>query len=186
MIAASLVAVASALTSSLTRPGAFARRHQRAALARRRPPRAAPTMLFLDECVWKENALAWAKETSRTKFERPAVVALFDRAETCVYVGAVDDAAFAVAALAAKHGTETIAKLKREVARACAKRARGEGGGVLCARARNALRARGLRARAHARVRGVALAPRRDQTPTGGSRCAASAADVRRASGPLT
>lgn len=114
LIAASLVAVASALTSSLTRPGAFARRHQRAAPARRRPPRSAPTMLFLDECVWKENALAWAKETSRTKFERPAVVALFDRAETCVYVGAVDDAAFAVAALAAKHGTETIAKLKRE------------------------------------------------------------------------
>ena len=71
-------------------------------------------MLFLEECVWKDNALQWAKETSRTKLELPAVVALYDVDSTCVYVGAVEDAPFAVASLAVKHGVENVTALRRE------------------------------------------------------------------------
>eukprot|EP00633_Aureoumbra_lagunensis_P002438 CAMPEP_0197286452 /NCGR_PEP_ID=MMETSP0890-20130614/1862_1 /TAXON_ID=44058 ORGANISM="Aureoumbra lagunensis, Strain CCMP1510" /NCGR_SAMPLE_ID=MMETSP0890 /ASSEMBLY_ACC=CAM_ASM_000533 /LENGTH=178 /DNA_ID=CAMNT_0042754779 /DNA_START=222 /DNA_END=758 /DNA_ORIENTATION=+ len=43
-----------------------------------------------------------------------AVVAIYDETERCAYVGCFDDAPFAVAALANKHGKEVIAKLRHE------------------------------------------------------------------------
>ena len=105
-----VLTVASALTSTLPR----SRRLGGGGGAARRFRPAAPSMLFLEECVWKDNALQWAKETSRTKLELPAVVALYDVDSTCVYVGAVEDAPFAVASLAVKHGVANVTALRRE------------------------------------------------------------------------
>ena len=70
--------------------------------------------LFLSECQLRENAVQWAKEMSRLRREMAAVVAIYDEKERCAYVGCFDDAPFAVAALANKHGKESIAKLRHE------------------------------------------------------------------------
>jgi len=72
-------------------------------------------MVFLSEVQIRNDAFQWAKETSRTNVKRPAVVALYDNSETnCVYVGMFEDSAFAVAALAKKHGKEVVASIKVE------------------------------------------------------------------------
>ena len=71
--------------------------------------------LFLEEATFKEDALIWAKETSRTQ-TRPMTVAaaLYDDKSQCVYVGGFDDAALAVAALCRKHGRNVCKGLRYE------------------------------------------------------------------------
>ena len=71
--------------------------------------------LFLEEATFKEDALIWAKETSRTQ-TRPMTVAaaLYDDKSQCVFVGGFDDAALAVAALCRKHGRNVCKGLRYE------------------------------------------------------------------------
>jgi len=71
-------------------------------------------MLFLGECPPKKPAFTWAKEMSRMRRSMAAVVAIFDSKDTCVYVGAFDDAPFAVGALAKKHGERVVASVRHE------------------------------------------------------------------------
>ncbi|KAJ1452919.1 hypothetical protein M885DRAFT_525592 [Pelagophyceae sp. CCMP2097] len=71
-------------------------------------------MLFLGECPLKDNALLWAQESSRMKRELAAVVALYDAEEVPIYVGAFDDAIFAVAALVRKHGYVQVSAMRYE------------------------------------------------------------------------
>lgn len=71
-------------------------------------------MLFLTECPLKSPAFKWAQEMSRMRASMTAVVALFDAQEVCVYVGAFENAPFAVAALAQKHGQDVITSVRYE------------------------------------------------------------------------
>ena len=76
---------------------------------------APPRMLFLMEAPFKADALQWAKETSRTqRAPKCAVVALYDDQRACVYVGAFDDLALAVASLCIKHGRDVVNGLRQE------------------------------------------------------------------------
>lgn len=73
--------------------------------------------LFLTEVPLRGDALRWAKEMSRLRRGMAAVVALYTNEESSsevCYVGWFDDAPFAVAALAKKHGTDVIAKVRHE------------------------------------------------------------------------
>lgn len=56
----------------------------------------------------------WAKEVSKTNKPRPCVIALYDSANTCVYVGMHFDTALAVGHFVKKHGKETVAALREE------------------------------------------------------------------------
>mmetsp|Transcript_23457 Transcript_23457/g.70313 ORF Transcript_23457/g.70313 Transcript_23457/m.70313 type:complete len:231 (+) Transcript_23457:146-838(+) len=79
------------------------------------PARRAPRMMFLEEAPYKDDALIWAKETSRTqRAPMHCVVALYDDQKTCVYVGAFGDSALAVAALCRKHGRGAVNGLRYE------------------------------------------------------------------------
>ena len=90
---------------------AFTCKQHNSRTARRRTIR----RLFLEEATFKEDALIWAKETSRTQ-TRPMTVAaaLYDDKSQCVFVGGFDDAALAVAALCRKHGRNVCKGLRYE------------------------------------------------------------------------
>ena len=94
-----------------TAAAAFTCQQHNSRTARRRTIR----RLFLEEATFKEDALIWAKETSRTQ-TRPMTVAaaLYDDKSQCVYVGGFDDAALAVAALCRKHGRNVCKGLRYE------------------------------------------------------------------------
>ena len=77
--------------------------------------KAAPTMLFLTEAKLLPDALQWAKETSRTqRGPKRCVVALYDDAGQCAFVGAFADTAVAVASLCKKHGRASVSALRAE------------------------------------------------------------------------
>lgn len=75
--------------------------------------RVPPCMLFMDEVKLRDDALQWAKEKSRLD-RLPGVIALYDTDMRCSFVGVVDDASFATAALVKKHGVNVCCKLRVE------------------------------------------------------------------------